>query len=49
MSTLKFARTEGNQYQKFARKEMLERDEHAEAMSQVIEEVYSLDLFGPPA
>ena len=27
--------------------EMLDRDEHAEAMSQVIEKLYSLDLFSP--
>ena len=29
--------------------EMLDRDEHAEAMSQVIEKLYSLDLFSPLA
>ena len=34
---------------KFARREMLNRDERAEAMSQVIEKVYSPDLFSPPA
>ena len=28
---------------------MLDRDEHAEAMSQVIEKVYGLDLFSPLA
>ena len=29
--------------------EMLDRDEHAEAISQVIEKVYGLDLFSPLA
>ena len=29
--------------------EMLDRDEQAEAMSQVIKKVYSLDLFSPLA
>ena len=29
--------------------EMLDRDEHAEAMSQVIEKLYGLDLFSPLA
>ena len=29
--------------------EMLDRDEHAKAMSQVIEKVYGLDLFSPTA
>ena len=34
---------------KSPRREMLDRDEHAEAMSQEIEKVYSLDLQSPPA
>ena len=49
MSMLKFARREGNQCRSLQGGEMLDRDEHAKAMSQVIEKVYSLDLFGPPA
>ena len=48
MSTLKFGR-ESISKLKSARREMLDRDEHAEAMSQVIEKVYSLDLSNPPA
>ena len=51
MSTLKFARREGNQCRSLQGQggEILDRDEHAKAMSQVIEKVYSLDLFSPPA
>ena len=50
MSTLKFARRERNQCRRRSLQggEMLDRDEHAKAMSQVIEKVYSLDLFSPP-
>ena len=38
-----------NQCRSLQRGEMLDRDEHAEAMNQVIEKVYSLDLSSPPA
>ena len=38
-----------NQCRSLQEGEMLDRDEHAEAISQVIEKVYSLDLFSPPA
>ena len=43
MSTLSLQGGKGESMSKFARREMLDRDEHAEAM-QVIEKVYSLDL-----
>ena len=51
MSTLKFARREGSINVEVCMQgvEMLDRDEHAEAMSQVIEKVYGLDLFSPLA
>ena len=49
MSMLKFAWREGNLYRNLQGGEMLDRDEHTKAMSQVIENVHSFDLFSPAA